>query len=64
MKNLVLAVTAIPGVDRRIVVGEAIDLAGESDCLVELRIEGTELHLLPESILEQALTTLNEKTGR
>lgn len=58
MKNLIVTVRAIPGSAIEKDVEDAIKLSQELDCMIELKRERREAHVLPESKPEHVYAQL------
>ena len=62
MKNLVIAARNIPGTPLNQLLQEAIDYSIEQDCMVELKVDGVTIHVLPDSTIEQLTRSLRERS--
>ena len=64
MKNLIIQARAIPGVPIHQIIDESIELARESDVMIEVEVDSIVLHVLPQSTTEEVDEQHKVKTGK
>jgi hypothetical protein len=64
MKNLIIPARAIPGIPIHQIIDESIELARESDAVIEVEVDSIQLHVLPQSTREELDEQHKVKTGK
>lgn len=64
MKNLVVQVKVVPGQSREQAVSDMIDFAAENDILVQGKVDGVEVTVLPQSSATEVLAQIEKSLGK